>query len=614
MNIATFLEDHYHPLYLAALEGNWEVAKKFLEDDLDAAVAKITPMTSMTALQVAAGEGHGEFVEKITQLMTTEAILQRDLTGCTALHHAALAGSLRAAVALVNKCPALTNVLDLEGRTPLLVTAKLGFENRDLLWYLTLKTTDEQPSCPFTGPLAAELVLMLAASGCLDVLLYLVQRYEGLTTANMNRLSLLPSLAMTPSSFLSGIRLGCWERLVYSLVPRKSNGPPYSVTCIVDRQVEGSQQNGMITQPISNQATVLRWLQSLLFSASRRITPTCVERIQDAKHKHQCAVELVKRVCVKIGEREPIARAEFFLTTKVIYEAGSSGIIEILKTCYRFFPDLVWLPVTNDEQFLIHIAIRYRQEKTFNLFCETKSRNKIASSGLINSETILHLAAKLAPYSQLSTLSGAALQMQREIQWFKAVEKMLHPYLSNVWEKDGKTVRELFTIEHKELAEAGEKWMKDTSNSCMIVSTLIATFVFAAAFTVPGGLDGEGIPNFLWTNAFMVFAISDAASLFSSLTSLLMFLSILKARFAEEDFLMSLPRKLVVGLSSLFFAIATLHYAEQEIEMDFYSNWFAHFFPCFYVCVTSASIVYPNGQINIWIHFSPSEPLVIHCL
>lgn len=130
----------------------------------------------------------------------------------------------------------------------------------------------------------------------------------------------------------------------------------------------------------------------------------------------------MKRVCLKIGEREPIARAEFFLTTKVLYEAGSSGIIEILKTCYRFFPDLVWLPVTNDEQFLIHIAIRYRQEKTFNLFCETKSRNKIASSGLINSETILHLAAKLAPYSQLSRLSGAALQMQREIQWFKVID------------------------------------------------------------------------------------------------------------------------------------------------------------------------------------------------
>lgn len=123
---------------------------------------------------------------------------------------------------------------------------------------------------------------------------------------------------------------------------------------------------------------------------------------------------------------------------------------------------------------------------------------------------------------------------------------------------NGETARELFTKEHKALAEAGEKWMKDTSNSCMIVSTLIATFVFAAAFTVPGSTNSDGTPNFLWTKSFMVFAVSDALSLFSSITSLLMFLSILTSRFAEEDFLKSLPKKLILGLACLFFAIATM--------------------------------------------------------
>ncbi|KAK1549093.1 hypothetical protein Q3G72_003363 [Acer saccharum] len=114
-------------------------------------------------------------------------------------------------------------------------------------------------------------------------------------------------------------------------------------------------------------------------------------------------------------------------------------------------------------------------------------------------------------------------------------------------------------MEHKELAEQEEKWMKDTSNSCMLVSVLIATVLFAAAFTVPGGNDDDnGIPIFLRTNAFTVFAISDALGLFSSLTSLLMFLAILTARYAVEDFLESLPKKLIIGLGSLFFAIAAM--------------------------------------------------------
>lgn len=113
--------------------------------------------------------------------------------------------------------------------------------------------------------------------------------------------------------------------------------------------------------------------------------------------------------------------------------------------------------------------------------------------------------------------------------------------------------------EHKELIEKAEKWMKDTSNSCMVVSTLIATVVFAAAFTVPGGnKEDGGIPNSLWNSSFMVFALSDALALFSSTTSILMFLSIVTARYAVEDFLVSLPKKLIIGLASLFFAIATM--------------------------------------------------------
>ena len=124
---------------------------------------------------------------------------------------------------------------------------------------------------------------------------------------------------------------------------------------------------------------------------------------------------------------------------------------------------------------------------------------------------------------------------------------------------NGKRPRELFTESHKDLVKEGEKWMKGTASSCTVVVALIVTIMFAAAITVPGGNKQDlGFPTFLNEKVFMVFIISDALSLLSASTSLLMFLGILTSRYAEEDFLKSLPKKMIVGLSTLILSIATM--------------------------------------------------------
>ena len=56
----------------------------------------------------------------------------------------------------------------------------------------------------------------------------------------------------------------------------------------------------------------------------------------------------------------------------------------------------------------------------------------------------------------------------------------------------------------------------------------------------------------------MVFIVSDALSLFSSSTSVLMFMRILPSHYVEEDFLEYLPRKMIIDLSTLFFSIAAM--------------------------------------------------------
>ncbi|XP_049385199.1 ankyrin repeat-containing protein NPR4-like isoform X2 [Solanum stenotomum] len=179
---------------------------------------------------------------------------------------------------------------------------------------------------------------------------------------------------------------------------------------------------------------------------------------------------------------------------------------------------------------------------------------------------------KIMPPSFLR-VSGAALQMQREILWFKEVEKLVPRSLQKMTNKDGKTPRELFTEEHKILLKEGEMWMKDTANSCMIVSTLIATMVFAAGFTVPGGNNSDnGIPILLKLYGFRVFVISDAVALFTSIISISMFLSILTSRYAEDDFLVSLPAKILFGLTMLFASIVSMLLAFAATFMLVYSN------------------------------------------
>jgi hypothetical protein len=135
---------------------------------------------------------------------------------------------------------------------------------------------------------------------------------------------------------------------------------------------------------------------------------------------------------------------------------------------------------------------------------------------------------------------------------------LTHPIYKEVKNQDGKTAWQVFKEEHKELLKEGKDWMKDTSNSCMLVATLIATVAFAAAITVPGGNNQDkGIPIFLSDNTFTLFIVSDALAMFFSMASLLMFLAILNARFSEEDFLVVLPQKLIIGLAFLFLAIAS---------------------------------------------------------
>nr|XP_043633304.1 ankyrin repeat-containing protein ITN1-like [Erigeron canadensis] len=117
----------------------------------------------------------------------------------------------------------------------------------------------------------------------------------------------------------------------------------------------------------------------------------------------------------------------------------------------------------------------------------------------------------------------------------------------------------VFRGEHKELRKEGEEWMKKAADSYTITAAIITTIVFAAAITVPGGTDGNTGRAIYATNpGFIIFVVSDAISLFTSITSLLMCLSILTTRYRDEDFLYRLPQRMMLGIAMLFISVTSM--------------------------------------------------------
>ncbi|KAK3438692.1 hypothetical protein EUGRSUZ_C03353 [Eucalyptus grandis] len=269
-----------------------------------------------------------------------------------------------------------------------------------------------------------------------------------------------------------------------------------------------------------------------------------IKRVHEVKLRNMAAVELAKQVCMAISDMHSTEITEFLRDGDSLFQATIKGISEILKLCIQFFPELIRFR-PNGRSLPAH-AVRHRQARTLGFFLQLSSTAELS---LVpgptdkDSEDIMIAAASYFPYSDSVTkVAGATFQMQRELQWYK----------------DGDvTYWAGFVKKHEELLKKGEKWVKDTANYSMLVSTLIATVLFAAAFTVPGGNDDKtGVPLLFAEDSFLVFIISDVLGLFSSMTAILLFLAILTSRYEPEDFLEALPKKIIKGLCFLFLSLA----------------------------------------------------------
>ncbi|KAI3891659.1 hypothetical protein MKX03_004994 [Papaver bracteatum] len=510
-------------------------------------------------------------IEEIVKQMSPDLLeYKAGLYDLTALHYAAQYGNFEAVVLLVNKNPKLRLVLSKGTFTPFDI-ALLSFtiDQRKIVEYLYSVTKDAVPS-PFAGEGGASTFCKLIEISFYDIALCLVMQFPEVAVIKSDTLEMcgLEMMVRRPFAFQSGAKLTWWQNLIYSLIQVDMNSICFQ-SVKPDEYTIGDEEN-----PLPQNLNSVKVAESSKISSSNTykglIMPYLtraigMEQLYDQKLVHQQAVALVKQILVEICKSHTLSW--FFSNNEnIIKTAIKNGITEFVAECFEQNENLIFLHISRER--MISMAITGRQETIVDIICKTADRlgGKMdqVSKKDDYSNTILHLAAKIAPFAQLSLVSGAALQMQREMQWYKGVESLLRECDRFTRNKEGNTAQFIFTEEHKMLVKEGQDWLKDTSGSCMIVGALIATVAFAAAFTVPGGNISDsnnpmnGIPIFLGKSSFTVFAVSDALALFSSITSVLMFLAIYTSRFAEIDFLKSLPQKLIFGLATLFVSMVAI--------------------------------------------------------
>nr|XP_029144886.1 uncharacterized protein LOC112711573 [Arachis hypogaea] len=528
----------YEALLRAVRNGDIHSTRKFLKDDPEALNAKIT-LYGERALHVAAMFGHLHIVKYLMELIS-EKDLDELLNnfGHSVLLYATFSWdesiNIKIAKYLVDKNQRLPAIAATSNYwLPVTWALKLGQIQTCRYLY---SVTPFEALLPENGNQGANLLALCYYSKMFDLALDLVRRCPRLVTRSGTfGNNFLVILAKTPFSYP---QLPFWKRWLYSRIQVHLE-PPSSLNQVVIPVSETNQ-----TRQHHNKGSLA-------------CPPGIMKEIHEAKLSDEQARVLLRAACnaISLENEEEISKSRMSEAILMAAQRGNATfIVEALKAQFS----LLWT-WNKDERRIFSVAVQYRQASVYNLLHGLTLKPSFPSSYDAYGNYMLHMAGMLAPPEQLNPIPGALLQMQRELQWFKEVESITPPNIKQQLNKDNLTPRELFTKEHKELVKEGEKWTKGTAGSCGVVAALVATITFAAAFTIPGGNDQrKGYPIFLYKNLFMLFIISDAVSLFSFTTSLLMFLGLLTSRYAEDDFLKSLPTKLIVGLSAMFISLATM--------------------------------------------------------
>ncbi|XP_004486279.4 uncharacterized protein [Cicer arietinum] len=592
--------------YMLAKRYDWKGFFEFFQNHKDL-LNKQIDLHHNTPFHYAAHCGSKEIYNKMLSLVDPleiqKVLRMRDDMDNTPLHEVAFSGEVEMAKSILQKeeeeeseqfPQPLLEMRNKLGETPVYRAAALGKTNL-LKFFVDELMVDLRDHFHRNGD-KMSILHTAVIDQFFGTALWLLKRYEELAYHKEdNQLTTLQLLAKMPSAFKSQSQMGAFKNFIYPMLPDYKDYEYYLHDKDDTRKGEDVEkgQNEINTpyqthwkQPPQIDQTKLSafsWMWYTMWKALAKEWKG-IEKLWRKKEMHNLAHELVyllakndnswQRSSIardrtvsmgrsnytegkqKKGKQEIQKEQDVTSCKSIIYTpllmAACNGIIEIVELIIHFHPQSIE-HVSEDEQNILYMAVEHRQLEIFRMLKKLKMVRHLAGKIDKQSNTVLHHTADFKGGSQ----PGYALQLQEELHWFERIERRLPYHYIIHKNNNNQTAKEVFEEKHEQLLKDARKWIKETAQSCSAVAVLVATVVFAAAYTVPGGTDDRGFPRLLHHPIFVVFTIMDVVALASSLASVVMFLSILTSPCELWDFRRSLPRKLMAGFAFLFFSMAT---------------------------------------------------------
>ncbi|KAA3478764.1 ankyrin repeat-containing protein [Gossypium australe] len=537
-----------------------------------------------TIFHIAAYGGHEEvlrvLLEMVPQSKKAEVLKVKNIYGNTILHEVATTTHVKAARLLMEEVVLVLPGNDRQreeilgarnklGETPLFRAAE--YSSKTMVEYLAT-------AIGRTGNLESHYrrndgtsILHIAVIGQqFDTAIWFLGKSPELATyKDKNGNTSLHLLASMASAFKSSSPTkGIFKEFIYYCLPSDSRNKEGTNEHTKDRQnrdiEQGEHNRGLNQQDYCKgwNMIVQIWKQKKMHESAVKLAKLLVEKDTSwlethepeeddtilMERKKEKKEEMSKSNATANTERSPEPDTPLLLATK-------TGIVEIVNAILTRYPQAVH-HIGKNGQNILHVAIMHRQYKVFNVV-KKKEEAKTLVRGIDNHGcTILHYAAN-TKYYHGGTKPTPALKLQQELTWFEDVKNQMPSHFIMHLNKKETTADNLFKDNHRDLLKTAQEWVKNTSQSCSTVAILVATVVFTAAYTAPGGFLQNGRPILLDEPLYSFFTVMDVAGLASSLTSVVIFLSILTASLEFEDFHHRLPRNLSLGFTFLFFSVTS---------------------------------------------------------
>ncbi|XWS27896.1 hypothetical protein CRYUN_Cryun25bG0019400 [Craigia yunnanensis] len=488
-------------LLMAARAGNLNLIRELVDAEANILDAK-TPQGN-TALHMAARFGHQELVDEIMNWKPS-LVLTPNLKGETPVHVAAKAGQFHVVLLFKGTVENIAKFRDNDGNTP--VHCAVRNNHMYVLWLLVEE--DQEP------------------------------------------LGLVNNAGESPLFIAIDLRS---TRVAYSII--------FANPSTLERR-------GNRGQTPLHRAVIRRDLDIMDIMLDMKPELIIVQDASERNPLHYAVAlgdyEMVK----KLLERDISAAYQADNNQQIpLHLAAKNGQASLLKLLLNPCPDTIEM-IDNEKQNILHLSAKNGYINVVSYVLDLPEAEDLLNASNMDGNTPLHLAAMNFHSSVAYILSRNSKVDIRAINLHDktaidvvystddcGMELQKHLTLKTLKSSYRKRAGDLLQdggfidIDVERTNKIGQK-SKEMATTLLLMSTLIATFTFTAAFTIPGGFKNndpdEGMPALISRSAFKAFVVTDSIAFTSSMTAaVLVFWS--SYCQASETFMDALP--FAIGLT-----------------------------------------------------------------